>query len=301
MIKEEIKMLFSNSDVDAAYSIKSVGESYPAYVVRFSDSFGVAVPYDGEEINEGFAHSDIYSAPLVIGDNQIQCLFLTSSIECTRNEFASFCAEFVDVGENGTKRKDLISNPVNWWRNWRQLIGNAITEKKPYAVIGELIAYRYLLRKGCQIEWSGPNSASHDLTGKDEEFEVKSTTRRYEKLIHISGQFQLQREKRLSIVFCRFEPNINGISINDIVNSLVTELNVSKDDLNSKLSRLGYGEGASVRNEKYQLHEALLYVVDDNFPQITPEMFVTGALPDAIVKLEYDVDLSALNCNVLDV
>ncbi len=300
MIKEEIKMLFSNSDVDAAYSIKSVGEVYPAFVVRFSDCFGVAVPYDGEEINEEFAHSEIYSSSLVIGNTQTQCLFLTSSIESTRNEFAAFCADFVEPGENGIKRRDLLSNPVNWWRNWRQLIGNAITEKKPYAVIGELIAYRYLLRKGYQIEWGGPDSSSHDLISRDEEFEVKSTTRRYEKLIHISGQFQLQREKRLSIIFCRFEPNINGVSINDVVNSLVFEQNVSKEELNSKLSLLGYGEGASVRNEKYQLHEALQYLVDDDFPQITPEMFASGKLPEAIEKVEYDINLSSLNGIVLE-
>lgn len=300
MIREEIKMLFSNSDVDSAYSVESVGNIFPAYVVRFVDNVGVAVPYGGGEVKEEFANASLHSGSLLINDVKIPCLFLLSSIECTRNEFAVFCEDFVDPGTDGVKRLDLLANPVNWWRNWRQLIGNAITEKKPYAVIGELLVYKFLLSKGYSVDWSGPKSSSHDLICTNEEFEVKSTTKRYDKIIHISGQFQLQKEKELSLIFCRFEPNVNGVSINDVVDVLVNEFGEPKDELNAKLSLLGYGSGASVRNEKYQLHEALKYKIDDCFPQITPDKFVCGKLPDAITQLEYDVNLSSLESVALD-
>lgn len=53
--------------------------------------------------------------------------------------------------------------------------------------------------KGVNVEWGGPNSTSHDLIGKDVEYEIKSSTSRYEKVIHIAGQFQMQKTKRL---FC---------------------------------------------------------------------------------------------------
>lgn len=66
------------------------------------------------------------------------------------------------------------------------------------------------------------------------------------------------------------------------------------------MSQLGYGTGSSVRNEKYQLHEAIQYAVDNSFPQITPEMFVSGKIPEAIVQLEYDINLSSLNGVALD-
>ena len=52
----------------------------------------------------------------------------------------------------------MIDCPVEWWKNWRQLIGNAITEKKSYAVLGELLMYEYLLQKGVNVEWGGPDS-----------------------------------------------------------------------------------------------------------------------------------------------
>lgn len=47
--------------------------------------------------------------------------------------------------------------------------------------------------KGVNVEWGGPNSTSHDLIGKDVEYEIKSSTSRYEKVIHIAGQFQMQK------------------------------------------------------------------------------------------------------------
>ena len=52
MIRDEIKKLFSDSDIDSAYQIECLKNDCPAYVVRFFNSFGVAVPYDGSEINE---------------------------------------------------------------------------------------------------------------------------------------------------------------------------------------------------------------------------------------------------------
>jgi len=194
----------------------------------------------------------------------------------------------------------MIDCPVEWWKNWRQLIGNAITEKKSYAVLGELLMYEYLLQKGVNVEWGGPNSTSHDLIGKDVEYEIKSTTSRYEKIIHVAGQFQMQKNKRLFLYFCRFEQNINGQCINDVVDRLVANAGESRDKLNGKLSRQGYGAGSSARNEKFQVHEILQYEVDESFPKIIPESFVGGTIPKGIEHLEYNVDLSLLDGTVIE-
>lgn len=300
MIRDEIKKLFSDSDIDSAYQIECLPKDYPAYVVRLFNSFGVAVPYNGSEINEEFANAKLHTGFITIEGVSRSCLFLTSAIEGTRNEFAVFCEDFVDPGVEGNKRKNLTDCPVEWWKNWRQLIGNAITEKRPYAVLGELLMYEYLLQKGVNVEWEGPNSTSHDLIGKDVEYEIKSTTSRYEKIIHIAGQFQMQKTKRLFLYFCRFEQNINGQCINDVVDRLITKAGESKDELNGKLSRQGYGIGSSARDEKYQVHEILQYEVNESFPKIIPESFVGGTIPKGIEHLEYNVDLSLLDGTVIE-
>ncbi len=295
MIKDEIKKLFANSDINSAYRIESAGDRYVAYVVRFYDSLGVAVPYGGDDFSEDFANVSVFTGTMNSSGISKRCLFLTSSAESTRNEFAVFCEIFVDPGENGSKRAELLKDPSSWWTNWKTLIGNRISEKKPYAVLGELLVYEYLLNDGKKVKWGGPESSSHDIISDGTDYEVKSTTSRYDKKIHIAGQFQLQSDKKLFLVFCRFEENINGICINDMVDRLVENCGELRDEINAKLSKQGYVPGNSARKEKYQIHESVMYEVNEEFPHITPQSFVGGMLPKGITKLEYDVDLSVLD------
>ena len=295
-LTEEIRTLFAGSDVDSAYNLEKLDKTYPAWVVRFIDGFGVAVPYKEKEINETFANVSLFSSKFKFNDNEINCLFLTSDVEQTRNEFANFCTDFVFPGLAGEKRDELLADPVNWWQKWKTLIGNAISDKRPYAVLGELILYEYLLRTKSNVTWEGPKSSSHDIICSDAEYEVKSTLSRYDKIVHITGQFQLQAaSKELFLCFCRFEKNTNGISIEDLVNRLVYDRGVSVEEINAKLLKLGYGIGNSARSEKYQLHEIICYLVDDKFPKITPEMFKQNAFPLGIKRISYDIDLAVVS------
>lgn len=302
-LAEEIRELLANSDKNTAYRINNVSEEYPAWVIRFwDDRFGVAVPYSGPIINENFANASLYSEKYNFGGTDIDCLFLTSSLEKSRNEFAVFCRDFVYEGTEGKHRKALTDNPIIWWEHWKLLIGNSILEKRPYAVLGELVMYDYLLDMGYEARWEGPKLSSHDLVCPNVEFEVKSTLSRYDKTIHISGQFQLKNAaKRLVLYFCRFEKNINGICINDMVERLANKQGESIDELNGKLNLLGYGKGSSARKEKYIINEVMQYAVDDKFPRIIPEMFKTGALPVGIKQLSYDVDLSLLDGDSINI
>ncbi len=295
-LTDEIRMLFAGSDLNSAYNLDTLNKTYPAWVVRFNDGYGVAVPYSGKEINETFANVSLFSSKYKFNDNEINCLFLMSDVELTRNEFANFCTDFVFPGVAGEKRNELVSNPVNWWQKWKTLIGNSISEKRPYAVLGELILYEYLLRTKRNVKWEGPKSSSHDIVCSDAEYEVKSTLSRYDKIVHITGQFQLQTaSKELFLCFCRFEKNTNGISIEDLVNRLVYDRSISAEEINRNLLKLGYGVGNSARSEKYQLHEIICYLVDEKFPKISPEMFKQGSLPLGIKRISYDIDLSVVS------
>ncbi len=299
---EEIRNLFADSNIQAAYVISSITPDYRAWVIRFWDSFGVAVPYQGREVNEEFANASLYSAIYNIGNEDISCLFLMSTVEFSRNEFAAFCRDFVYPGIHGELRERLINDPVEWWRHWKTLIGNSIMEKKPYAVLGELIMYDYLLRIGREVEWEGPKAASHDLICKNEEYEVKSTLSRYDKIIHVTGQFQLVNGSRdLFLFFCRFERDINGTSINDMVEKLIIDHGISRDEINNKLCLLGYSNGNSARQEAYKILEAEEYAVNDSFPRIMLDLFKTGSLPNGIKQLEYDVDLSVVEGNTVPI
>ncbi len=57
----------------------------------------------------------------------------------------------------------------------------------------------------------------------------------------------------------------------------------------------GYGIGNSARHERYLLHEALEYRVDNFFPKIIPRPFVDGNVPKGVEHIEYDVNLDVLD------
>ena len=115
------------------------------------------------------------------------------------------------------------------------------------------------------------------------------------KEITISNQFQLEPPgKHLDLVFCQFEPAVeSGVSINQLVEQLKSN-GVNIASLNQKLKELGFEEGRSSRNKTFILHSMLKYVVDSDFPRITPSSFLNGVMPAGITKITYTVDLSGM-------
>lgn len=53
--------------------------------------------------------------------------------------------------------------------------------------------------------------------------------------------------------------------------------------------------------EKYVILEVLKYSVDESFPKITPEMFKNETIPPGIKQLSYDVDLSLLSAEKVNI
>jgi hypothetical protein len=152
-----------------------------------------------------------------------------------------------------------------------------------------------LVIKGATYEWSGPFGGVVDIKTPTTDYEVKSTISRYGSVINISGQFQLaaSSDKQLKLVYFRFEPVNDGLSIDLICDRLIA-LGVDAVMLEGALQRLGMEAGCSARKEEYNLLEARSYTVDDSFPRISPASFIGGVLPEGVVQIEYRVDLSGL-------
>jgi len=113
--------------------------------------------------------------------------------------------------------------------------------------------------------------------------------------ITVNGQKQLtsQPDCPLSVMFCRMEPNPQGESVNDMVQSLTT-LGVDETFLENALSGLGLKLGTFARKERFSLIEMRRYPVNDKFPRLTEDSFVGGKLPDGVIKIKYVIDLANL-------
>ena len=267
-------------------------------VIRDNEGYGVAIEFDDiRDISEKFANSRLFSRTLAIGGIEKKYLILSCMLDSLRYEFATVCAQFVEPGIDGIDRKNLMSEPLEWWKKWRELMGNTISNKEAYSVIAEMMVLDDLYTQDNTVEWTAVNSGSHDIEGNESSYEVKSTVKRYGATITISGQHQLQSLKRLQLYFCRLEESRTGISINDMKDRLVAD-GYDKDKIEQQLYQLGYERGASIREEKYKVLEKRKYEVDDTFPKITKASFKDDHIPESITQITYTIDLDGLEYTV---
>ena len=231
-ILEEIREYFASTQ-NGAREIKTLPKEYSAMVIRDNEGYGVAIEFDDiRDISEKFANSRLFSRTLAIGGIEKKYLILSCMLDSLRYEFATVCAQFVEPGIDGMDRKNLMSEPLEWWKKWRELMGNTISNKEAYSVIAEMMVLDDLYTQDNTVEWTAVNSGSHDIEGNESSYEVKSTVKRYGATITISGQHQLQSLKRLQLYFCRLEQSRTGISINDMKDRLVAD-GYDKDKIES--------------------------------------------------------------------
>ena len=277
------------------WSLKST--DYPAWTVKLNDSYGVAIPYAGSEaINESFANAKLYSTIIpMTGQSPVSAIVLRTGAENIEGPFSTLCAELIEPGAEGEHRLEILADPVAWWKDWKELLGNRNIDERIYDTLGELCVLKTLISAGEEAAWNGPDGASYDIELPDRFVEVKSSTVRDRKEVTISSQFQLDPpNKRLELVFCQFEPTIcSGESIDSVV-KWFEDIGYNVNTINEKLLSKGFEIGMSSRKRTFLLHNMLMYTVDENFPRITPASFVGGTMPAGITKKSYSVDLSGM-------
>lgn len=296
-ILDEIREYFASTQ-KGARSIKSLSLEYPAVVIRMDDGYGVAIAYEKDKvISEKFANCRIYTRDLVIDSIEDKYLILSCALDSLRYEFATVCAQFVEPGIEGIDRKNLLLEPLEWWQQWKMLLGNSISDKKAYSVVAEMLALDELYKNDKSVEWSAVTAGSHDIESEVASFEVKSTIKRYGATITIAGQHQLQSLKRLQLYFCRLENSKLGISINDMKEKLVVD-GYDADKLEIQLESIGYEFGTSKRDEKYKVLEKRKYEVNAEFPKITKSSFKDDKIPESVIQITYTIDLDGLEYTI---
>ena len=294
-ILEEIRDGFASMTSYGAMKIKSLSDEYIAFIVRIPDGYGVAIPVDDSmEIAEAFNSCKFRTGKLAIAGTPANYLMLISAFEEFRYEFASLCAELLSFGKGGENRKLLLQSPLEWWKQWKELVGNGIKERAVYSIIAELYVFEYKFRVDKSAEWTATRRGSHDIECSTESCEVKSTCRRYGTEITVAGQHQLIHNKPLYLYFLRMEESSEGFSVNDMKKRL-SQAGYDSGKLEIELQHQGLERGASVRDKRYKILEKRRYVVDESFPGITGRSFKENHLPYGITQIIYTVDLDAIS------
>lgn len=263
----------------------------PAYVIRgVHQECSVAIPMtEAIEVNEEFAAVQLKSVRKNVGGQELNLLMLTYGGARPPKPFAALCAEFLYPGDGGLCRRELVENPVAWWRGWKEVLGNQDVDLRVYDVLGELNALKLLSKNMPHINfsWHGPEGSSYDIHSRDALYEVKSTIVKGDKRVVVHNAFQFDAGNvPLYLLHCVFEPSAAGCSINDLVGELVAGGVLNYDHIEQVLNNLGMAKGRSIRNKKYLLLSIDQYKVDERFPVITQ-------LPKGVIDLEYTLELAS--------
>ena len=187
---------------------------------------------------------------------------------------------------------------------WRELLsrdpGNLPDKAKIVGLLGELTVLHQLteLHSDALACWTGPSGTCHDFSGKGAAIEVKSTLRRHGFLISINSVDQLLPSDKgaLHLIVLRFEEApFDGHSIGDMIVHLESR-GIDRADLLGKLADVGLSPDVitAVDRLRFRLLESRQYLVDESFPRIIPASFSSGTLPNGVISLTYDIDLSSV-------
>lgn len=290
---ETIQSHFSNLQDGKIIRIDD-SKAKESWVIKENSAYGVAIEVnDRIEINEKFSKMNFFTKDYIIEGKDIRLLLITSDVNHLRNEFARICRNFVELGPHNETRNMLTSEPLKWWINMKELLGNANLNTQVYSVIAEMLCLNHLLTVSKEVEWYGPLGGSIDIETENGMYEVKSTINRYDSVIHVNGQYQLVNNANQKLIFCRMEKSSHGYSINDL-HELLIQKGIDLDYIEDRLYLLGIPKGSVARKEKFKVLETTLFTIDQDFPKITPASFIGGILPQHIIEISYSVDLSGL-------
>ncbi len=298
MLVDEIINNWKGSPYGKAISLETLAQcGYESWTVKTTSEYGVAFPIKSdEEISEYFAGAHYYTGKILLAEaEERDVILLTTNLDNIRDQFACLCAELINPGENGELRNEIVDNPLTWWMQWKELLGNKNVDLRAYDVLGELWTLKYLAEHGVQAEWNGPDGATYDLDCDEYYVEVKSTTARNKRQITLSNLFQLDppEGKHLYLILCQFEAAQSGVCINDMIIAL-EKLGYNPVTLNQKLAKLGLEKGKTARKRNYIIHAATKYAVDERFPAIRDSSFIGGVLPDGVMGITYTVTLDGI-------
>lgn len=252
---------------------------------------GVAVKYNGEkEVNVHFANLYLKKASLDYNGETFNILLLYSKKESLNNHFGAIFLDFIDMNH----REKILDNPFTWFNEWKEILGNTISKKRAYDVIGELKAFSLMVKSGEHPTWNSTERGSYDITSNNKLYEVKSTVMRIESFATINNIYQLSNEEELHLLFVRLEKNEAGESIDDLVKNISSLGYREIDDVETYLCESGYQKGTEERYEKYIIHEIRDYLVDDDFPKISLDSFKENHLPKGVMSIKYTVSLEGL-------
>ncbi len=215
--------------------------------------------------------------------------------------FYKFCEDIITSTISSNQKngyKDIL-NRYTQWKKFFSTKATILTEPEIMGLIGELIflkdyAFKMYGYSKALNGWSGPEPTHKDFSYNKDWFEIK-TIGTSSKSIKISSIEQLDSQDDGFLIINKLEKmseNFNGLSLNSIVDSIISCLDLEQDKeiFENKLLQVGYTYNELYDTYVYNFVDSRKYLVNDEFPRIKNEM-----LPKGISNLSYDVEINSFS------
>jgi hypothetical protein len=211
-----------------------------------------------------------------------------------------------DLAE-ATKTTQTVSAGVNIFFNrlqrWIDLLSKSHSKKMTYqellGLIGELTMLKWCIEEtsipvNVLIRgWRGPDGDTNDIGVNGNRLEIKSQLSTQPAGLNISSITQLIDEGQpLYVVLHRFSASSEGVSLLDLVNSIVGLIGTDRHALmhfQRKLILAGFSKDDECINEAMNLDRHIVYQVRPDFPRLQP-----CNIPNGVSHVSYFIDASVI-------
>ena len=216
--------------------------------------------------------------------------------------FCIFCQDLLEstkaIIDDETAYKTLRARYFSWRQLFKPDKGK-LTETEIMGLIGELLFLQSSLfpEKGIDkaIEsWTGIEKAHKDFSFDDVWYEIKTINFGKES-VRISSLEQLDSDVvgHLAVyILEKMSPSFNGIRLNELVTSIISQLEnaTQKELFMDKLNLYGFDFSPEYDQWVFSLRDFSIYTVAvNNFPRISRMM-----IPEAVTKVTYEILLNEI-------
>lgn len=214
--------------------------------------------------------------------------------------FSIILSEILNMLSESVSRPDLICHQV--LNRWRELLERGPSGRPDLQTVAGVFGELWQLREVVRLDsnsidcWLGPTGARHDLAAGGTALEVKTTLARSGRFFTINGHDQLEppADGILYLAAMRLEQvKTKGETIADLINT-ITSMGGDQYMLLTLLADIGITPDVveACSDIHFRVDENRFYRVDSSFPRIVSGSFAGGVLPDGVLKVSYQIDLS---------
>lgn len=230
-----------------------------------------------------------------------QFVTVTCQVERLKPVFSTLAEDMLEAASDALRPGLVLRKVLDEWRDLLSAEKRTILPRnRLIGLLAELLTLTEVVASDPERNigiWTGPEEALYDLRKGPRAIEVKGSLARESLTVEIHGVRQLEEPPngQLHLVLVRMEEadGEGTVSLPDTIRG-IADMGVDRHAFVERLALAGYdfADEDEYAKRRFRLVERRVYRIDENFPRIVPDTFLSGDPPSGILLIRYTVDLT---------